>query len=169
MNLAKHRNPILFNGYEYYLNFKIGKQIALTIWECLRIFPKTEKSGARLKERILIVDDEEMIPALLARRLAEEGYSCAIANNGIEALNFLSKNDYSLIISDIVMPRLDGFELLERIRAINPSAPVIMITGYAEIETAMEAIHLGAYDFVIKPVNLDLVVNTVKKALEKEA
>ncbi len=126
-----------------------------------------KRGGINLKERILIVDDEEAICGVLAQRLAQEGYSCAIANNGREALNFLYKDDYSLILSDIIMPQMDGFELLRMIRAINPGAIIIMITGYAEIETAAEAMRLGAYDFIIKPVNLDLVVHTVKKALEK--
>jgi len=120
-----------------------------------------------LKERILIVDDEEAICDLLVRRLAEEGYSCTMANNGREAINFLRKDAYSLIISDIIMPQVDGFELLEKIKAINPSVPVIIITGYSELETGLEAMRLGAYDFIIKPINLDLVVHTVKKALEK--
>jgi putative two-component system response regulator len=132
------------------------------------LFLILKRGGINLKERILIVDDEEAISGLLARRLAQEGYSCAMANNGREALNFLYKDDYSLIISDIIMPQMDGFELLRMIRAINPGAIIIMITGYAEIETAAEAMRLGAYDFIIKPVNLDLVVHTVKKALEKK-
>jgi DNA-binding NtrC family response regulator len=122
-----------------------------------------------LKERILIVDDEEMIRNLLVRRLTDEGYFCETASNGTDALDFLEKDDYSLIISDIIMPRLDGLELLKIMKAVNSRVLVIIITGYAEIETAMEAMHLGAYDFIVKPLNLDLVVNTVKKALEKEA
>ena len=121
-----------------------------------------------MKDRILIVDDEERICSILAQRLNREGYSCAAANNGREALDSFCKENYSLVILDIIMPEMDGFELLKRIKAINPDALAIMITGYLEPETAVEALRLGAYDFIVKPLNLDLVALIVRKALEKK-
>lgn len=121
-----------------------------------------------MKDRILIVDDEEMICNLLVRSLTREGYSCVTANNGREALNFFNEDNYSVVISDIIMPKMDGLELLKMIKDLRPGALVIMITGYPEIETALEAMRLGAYDFIIKPLNLELVALTVKKALEKK-
>ena len=121
-----------------------------------------------MEDRILIVDDEEVICSILARRLAKEGYLCATANNGKEALTHFYKDTFSLIISDIKMPEMDGIELLKRVRAIHPKMMVIMITGYPEIDMAVEAMRLGAYDFIIKPADLDLVILSVKKALEKK-
>jgi response regulator RpfG family c-di-GMP phosphodiesterase len=120
-----------------------------------------------LEERILIVDDEEMICFILAQRLFKEGYLCTTANNGKEALGHFHKNTFSLIISDIKMPEMDGIELLKRVKAINPKMMVIMVTAYPEIDMAVEAMRLGAYDFLIKPADLDLVVLSVKRALEK--
>jgi len=120
-----------------------------------------------MENRILIVDDEEMICSIFARRLAKEGYSCVMANNGSEALNHFNKDNFSLIISDIKMPEMNGIELLKRVKATHPNMIVIIMTAYREIDMAMEAMHLGAYDFIIKPADLDLVVFSVKKALEK--
>jgi putative nucleotidyltransferase with HDIG domain len=121
-----------------------------------------------LEDRILIVDDEEVICTILARRLTREGYACVTANDGREALRCFYKHPFSLIISDIKMPEIDGVELLKRVKAANPSMMVIMITAFPDIDLAVEAMRLGAYDFIIKPADLDLVVLSVKKALEKK-
>ena len=124
--------------------------------------------GEPMEDRILIVDDEELICRLLAQRLTSEGYSCVTANNGREALSHFYKNTFSLIISDIKMPEMDGIELLKRVRDLNPKMMVIMVTAYPEIDMAVEAMRLGAYDFIIKPADLDLILLSVKKALEKK-
>ena len=121
-----------------------------------------------MENRILIVDDEEMICSIFARRLAKEGYSCVTANNGREALHHFYKDNFCLIISDIKMPEMNGIELLKRVKATRPNMLVIMVTAYREIDMAVEAMRLGAYDFIIKPADLDLVVFSVKKALEKK-
>ena len=121
-----------------------------------------------MEERILIVDDEENINNILARRLTREGYLCVTANNGREALNYFYKNTFSLIISDIKMPEMDGVELLKKVKSVDPNMMVIMVTAYPEIDMAVEAMRLGAYDFIIKPADLDFVVLSVKKALEKK-
>jgi putative two-component system response regulator len=121
-----------------------------------------------MEDRILIVDDEELICRLLAQRLRGEGYSCVTANNGREALSRFYKDTFSLIISDIKMPEMDGIELLKRVRDLNPKMMVIMVTAYPEIDMAVEAMRLGAYDFLIKPADLDLILLSVKKALEKK-
>jgi len=114
------------------------------------------------------VDDEEKICNILARRLTGEGYLCVTANNGREALSHFYKDTFSLIISDIKMPEMDGVELLKKVKGMNPNMMVIMVTAYPEIDMAVEAMRLGAYDFIIKPADLDLVVLSVKKALEKK-
>ena len=121
-----------------------------------------------MEDRILIVDDEEGICSILARRLTKEGYSCVTANNGKQALSHFYKDTFSLIISDIKMPEMDGIELLKRVKAINPRMMVIMVTAYPEIGMAVEAMRLGAYDFIMKPADMDLVILSVKKALEKK-
>jgi putative nucleotidyltransferase with HDIG domain len=126
------------------------------------------KGIEHLEDRILIVDDEKMICLILAQRLFREGYDCVIANNGTEALSHFYKDTFSLIISDIKMPEIDGIELLKRVNALNPKMMVIIMTAYPEIDLAVEAMRTGAYDFIIKPVDLDLVVLSVKKALEKK-
>jgi len=121
-----------------------------------------------MEERILIVDDEEMICNIMSRRLMREGYLCATANNGKEALNHFYKDGFSLIISDIKMPEMNGIELLKRVKSIDPKIRVIMVTAYPEIDMAVEAMRLGADDFIIKPADLELVVLSVKKALESK-
>jgi putative nucleotidyltransferase with HDIG domain len=121
-----------------------------------------------LEDRILIVDDEEVICSIFARRLTKEGYTCVTANNGREALRYFYKHPFSLIISDIKMPEMDGLELLKRVKATNPNMMVIVVTAFPDIDLAVEAMRLGAYDFIIKPADLDLVILSVKRALEKK-
>lgn len=119
---------------------------------------KREAGGRTLEDRILIVDDEPMICEVLARRLAKEGYDCVKANNGREALHSFYKDVFSLIISDIKMPEMDGIELLRKVKAMSPDMVVILMTAYPEIDMAVEAMRLGAYDFITKPITLDLVI-----------
>ena len=121
-----------------------------------------------MEDQILIVDDEEMICSIMARRLSREGYACVTARNGREALNQFYKETFSLILSDIRMPEMDGIELLKKVKAVNPKMMMIMVTAYADIEMAVEAMRLGAYDFLTKPVNLELVILSVRNALEKK-
>ena len=119
-----------------------------------------------MEDRILIVDDEEVICNVLDRRLTREGYFCTTAHNGKEALNHFYKNSFSLIISDMKMPEMTGIELLQKVKAIDPKMKMIMVTAYPDIDLAVNAMRLGAYDFIIKPADLDLIVMSVKKALE---
>jgi response regulator RpfG family c-di-GMP phosphodiesterase len=91
-----------------------------------------------------------------------------MANNGREALGYFYQNNFSLIISDIRMPEMNGLELLKNVKAVRPKMMFIIMTAYPEIDMAVEAIRLGANDFIIKPVDLELVVFSVKKALEQK-
>jgi two-component system, NtrC family, response regulator AtoC len=120
--------------------------------------------GIELEDKILIVDDEEEICSVLARSLTKAGYSPITANNGREALNLFYKENFSLIISDIKMPDMNGLELLKNVRAVNPNIMVIMMTAFPEIDRVVEAMRLGACDFILKPFDLDQVVLSVKKA-----
>ncbi len=121
-----------------------------------------------MEDKILIVDDEEAVCHILKNRLSMEGYFCKTSNNGKEALEHFYKDSFSLIISDIKMPEMNGIELLKRVKAIHPKMKMIMVTAYPEIEMAVEAMKFGAYDFLIKPVDLELVVLSVKRALESK-
>jgi len=121
-----------------------------------------------LGNQILIVDDEETIYSVIARRLAMEGYPCVMAKNGREALGYFYKNNFSLIISDIRMPEMNGLELLKNVKAVRPNMMFIIMTAYPEIGMAVEAIRLGATDFILKPVDLELMAFSVKKALAQK-
>ncbi len=121
-----------------------------------------------MEDQILIVDDEKITCNVIAQRLNREGYSCVTAHNGKEAFEFFCKKSFSLVISDIRMPEKDGLELLRLVKAVRPNMKFIIMTAYAEIGVAVEAIHLGANDLLIKPFELELVVFSVKKALEQK-
>ena len=121
-----------------------------------------------MKNQILIVDDEEAVCSVVAQRLIKENYFCVTANNGREALRHLYENNFSLIISDVKMPEMDGMELLRNTKALDPNMVMIVMTAYAGMDIALQAMRLGAYDFIIKPFDLELMVLTVKKALEKK-
>ena len=121
-----------------------------------------------MEDQILIVDDEELICSIFSKRLKKEGYSCITANNGRGALKHFYNDTLSLIISDIKMPQMDGLDLLKKVKAVDSKMMVIIMTSYPEIDLAVEAMRLGAFDFIIKPIELDLVVLSVKKALERK-
>ncbi len=114
---------------------------------------------------ILIVDDEASIRQSLAGVLSDEGYSCALAENGADALSQLGSLRPSLVLLDIWMPGMDGIEALRRIKELQPQTPVIMMSGHATIATAIRATKVGASDFIEKPLEIDLVVNAIRRAL----
>ncbi len=119
-------------------------------------------------KKILIVDDEDLVTKSLKRLLDMSGYSVVIAKSGSEALEKIKESRFDIIISDVRMPEMDGIEFLKRVKGLNPRMMVIMVTAYPEIDMAVEAMRLGAYDFLIKPADLDLILLSVKKALEKK-
>ncbi len=121
-----------------------------------------------MQDPILIVDDQKMICEMLSKRLTIEGYSCVIAHSGREALGHFYKENFSLIISDIRMPEMDGLEFLKHVKTAQPNTMFIIMTAYPEIQIAVEAIRSGATDFLIKPVDLELVVFSVRRALERK-
>jgi DNA-binding NtrC family response regulator len=115
--------------------------------------------------RILIVDDEEQIRNLLVDYFQHLKYDVLFAANGAEALSKLSQNDIDCIISDLVMPDMNGLELLKEIRLKKYKIPFLIITGYPSIETAIEVMKQGAYDYIAKPLQLDDVRMKVERAL----
>jgi len=119
------------------------------------------------QERILIVDDEELIRRLLHQKLSSEGYRCQKASSAAQALDKLKSNPVELVILDIKMPGKSGMELLLELRARYPDTAVIMATAIADTTTAIQCMKEGAYDYITKPFNLDKVVLSVGRALEK--
>ena len=121
-----------------------------------------------MEKRILIVDDEQAICTIIGRRLRKEGCLCVTANSGKEALHQFYRNKFSLVISDINMPEMNGIKLLKQMKRLDPHIMVIIVTAFPEIAVARDAIRLGAYDFIVKPIDLDLMVFSVEKAFEKK-
>ena len=120
--------------------------------------------------KILIIEDEEPIRRVLVRILSEEDSKFEIheASDGKKGLDSISKESFDLVLCDIKMPKIDGMELLQRTRKQNPSLPFIMLTGHGNIETAVESMKLGAYDFIPKPPDLNRLITSVRNALEKK-
>lgn len=119
-------------------------------------------------ETILIVDDEKNYPLILSAVLQDVGYETLTANSGAEALEILNhaNADLDLVLTDMKMPVMDGIELLERIKAVNPHLPVMMMTAYGTVEKAVEAMQKGAYNYILKPFDNEGLIVFVKKAID---
>lgn len=121
------------------------------------------------KPRILVVDDEEVARKNLAHILSKENYTVSTAANGMEALKKLAQSEFDVILTDFKMEKIDGMEILERTKTRFPETEVIMITGYATIDTAVEAMKKGAFHYIAKPFKLDEVREIVAQALDKKS
>lgn len=117
--------------------------------------------------KILIVDDEVPIRRTLRDILEFEGYEVDEASDGLECVAKVQKEKYDVIITDIKMPRMDGIEALERLQILSPETPVIMVSGHGTIDTAVEAVKKGAFDFISKPPDLNRMLITVRNALDR--
>ena len=117
--------------------------------------------------RILVVDDEDSIRTSLARELRSEGYDVACAVDGVDATSLLTKEKYNLAIIDILMPKMDGMQLLRFIKSDMPALKVIMLTGHGSLADAIEAKKLGAEDFVSKPFDLTELLFNVDRVLSE--
>ncbi len=118
------------------------------------------------QDRILVVDDEPLVRNLLSEYLCNEGYECDLAATGRDALMKLATGSFSLVVADIRMPELNGLQLLEGIAQRFPDVATIIVTAIADIDTAIYAMKQGAYDYIIKPFNLEQVAESVKRALQ---
>ncbi len=116
---------------------------------------------------ILIIDDEKAIRKTLSEILSYEGYKIEEAGDGEEGLKKFKDRTYDVVLCDIKMPKLDGIEFLDKAREANPDVPVIMISGHGTIETAVEAVKKGAYDYISKPPDLNRLLITIRNAMDK--
>lgn len=121
-------------------------------------------------QKILIVEDEKAISTAIENILSDElkDYEILIADDGLEGYKSIEKEDFALVLSDIKMPKLSGTELLKQAMALKPESTFVMMSGHADINTAVDCLKEGAYDFITKPIDLNRLITSVKNALDKE-
>lgn len=117
---------------------------------------------------VLIIDDEKAIRKTLSEILSYEGYKIDEAGDGEEALKKFTEKAYDVVLCDIKMPKMDGIEFLEKSKEVNADVPVIMISGHGNIDTAVEAVKKGAFDYISKPPDLNRLLITLRNALDKQ-
>ena len=120
--------------------------------------------------KILIIEDEAAIRRVLTKILSEENdtYQVEEAEDGVAGFEKIKNNDYDLVLCDIKMPKMDGIEVLEAVKKIKPEIPMVMISGHGDMETAINTMRLGAFDYISKPPDLNRLLNTVRNALDKK-
>ena len=120
--------------------------------------------------KILIIEDEAAIRRVLTKILSEESkdYQVEEAADGLEGINKIREEDYDLVLCDIKMPKMDGVEVLEAARKLKPDTPMVMISGHGDLDTAVNTMRLGAFDYISKPPDLNRLLNTVRNALDRK-
>ncbi|MCB2187301.1 MAG: response regulator [Deltaproteobacteria bacterium] len=118
--------------------------------------------------RVLIVDDEEEFLEAVAERLENRGFKVSTARHGLEALDVVGKDVYDAIVLDMMLPGMDGIETLKKIRENHPNLQVILLTGHATVERGLEAIKLGAIDFLEKPADIETLTKKIQEAKAKK-
>lgn len=120
--------------------------------------------------KILIVEDEAAIRRVLVKILSEENstYNVEEAEDGLIGIDKIKNDDYDLVLCDIKMPKMDGIEVLEAVKKIKPEIPIVMISGHGDLDTAVNTMRLGAFDYISKPPDLNRLLNTVRNALDKK-
>ena len=116
---------------------------------------------------ILVIDDEAPIRETLKEILEYENFEVTLAENGEKAWQIIQKNDFDVILCDVKMPGIDGVELLERVQALKPEIPMVMISGHGNVEMAIESTKKGAYDFITKPPDLNRLLITLRNAIDR--
>ncbi|NNL22592.1 MAG: response regulator [Ignavibacteriaceae bacterium] len=117
--------------------------------------------------RVLIVDDEEELASIIAERLQFRGMEAHTALEGKKALKLIEENPPSVVVLDLMMPGLGGLEILKRIKTMNYNLPVILLSGYGSKESAKEGMNLGAFDFVMKPCDIDSLISKIQEAVAR--
>ncbi|WP_304143120.1 sigma-54 dependent transcriptional regulator [Mesoflavibacter zeaxanthinifaciens] len=120
--------------------------------------------------KILVIEDEAAIRRVLVKILSEENskYQVEEAEDGLAGIEKIKKEDYDLILCDIKMPKMDGVEVLEAVKKIKPEIPMVMISGHGDLDTAVNTMRLGAFDYISKPPDLNRLLNTVRNALDRK-
>jgi len=119
-------------------------------------------------KNILIVDDDEDILSLVSDVVKRWGFNPMVARNGKEGLEKFKEHPVDLVLTDMRMPEMDGMALLEQIRGVDKKAPLIVLTGYPSLDTAIQAIRDGAYDYLVKPINMDELKFKIERCLERK-
>ncbi len=122
-----------------------------------------------MKVRVLLVDDEEQFVETLAMRLEARDFAVATAFSGDQALDYLKANEADVVVLDVLMPGLSGIDTLGMMKKIRPLTEVIMLTGHATVETAIEGMKLGAFDYLMKPTEIEELVEKITKAQKRKA
>jgi DNA-binding NtrC family response regulator len=130
----------------------------------------TDGYNIKIMSTILIIEDEAAIRRVLVKILSEENasYTLEEAEDGAAGYEKIKNTDYDLVLCDIKMPKMDGVELLEAVKKIKPEIPMVMISGHGDMETAINTMRLGAFDYISKPPDLNRLLNTVRNALDKK-
>ncbi len=120
--------------------------------------------------KILIIEDEAAIRRVLSKIISEENdaYHVEQAEDGLLGIEMIKNNDYDLVLCDIKMPKMDGVEVLEKAKKIKPEVPIVMISGHGDLDTAVNTMRLGAFDYISKPPDLNRLLNTVRNALDRK-
>ena len=132
---------------------------------CSRL--KIMKLKSETAVRVLVADDDEIFLEILAETVEEAGAAVELAPDGVAALERLSAGDFDILISDLNMPRMDGLTLLRQVRALYPHVLSILITGFGSLESAIQALRLGAYDYIQKPFMVEQVGVTIRNAVDR--
>jgi putative two-component system response regulator len=127
--------------------------------------PLSEKT-ARSAGSVLVIDDDEAVLGLLSDLLDLNGFTVHAARGGKEGLESFDRELPDLVITDIRMPQMDGLQVLKKVRAIDSTVPVVLVTGFGDLDYALGALREGAHDFLLKPINPDILLNTVRKGME---
>ena len=115
--------------------------------------------------KILLVDDEESIRITVGEFIREEGHEVSSAENVEEAFQLMKENNYDVIVTDIIMPKITGIELLKKIRETSTDIPIIMMTGEPEVNTASAAVRAGAFDYLAKPISSEAIKKVIRNAV----
>jgi len=120
--------------------------------------------------KILIIEDEAAIRRVLKKIISEENdsYQVEEAEDGLVGIEMIAKSDFDLVLCDIKMPKMDGVEVLEKVKKIKPEIPMVMISGHGDLDTAVNTMRLGAFDYISKPPDLNRLLNTVRNALDRK-
>ena len=120
--------------------------------------------------KILIIEDESAIRRVLKKIISEENdnYEVEEAEDGLQGLEMIMSNDYDLILCDIKMPKMDGVEVLQKVKKVKPEIPIVMISGHGDLDTAVNTMRIGAFDYISKPPDLNRLLNTVRNALDRK-